>query len=134
MILPTMSAGPLDKGNDEDLSIDVVRIRLWNTSNSIAVLSDFHSADRILKEWASNGTPGAVRFEVTYVGHHVQQGSYNFFSKGKRCCTFSRHLHRLLQAADDAESFSQAPITYGTRMASPHSDDVRPQRHDAGVR
>jgi hypothetical protein len=119
MISPTTSAGPLDRGNDEDLGIDVVRIRLWSTSNSIAVLSDFHSADRTLKNWASNGTPGAVRFEVTYVGDHVQHGSYNFFSKGKRCCTFSQHLRRLMQAAADAESFSQTPNTLGTRIASP---------------
>lgn len=71
--------------------IDVVSIRLWNARNATAVLSDFHSTERVLLAWAQDGACGAVRFEVSFVDGYVLQGCHEFLHNGKRTCTFSTH-------------------------------------------
>lgn len=85
----------LDNVSDE--GIDVLRIRLWNPQNATALLSEFHSADRVLARWAGQPDCNPVGFEVTFIDGHVVQGCHEFFRKGKRKCLFGTHLRRLLQ-------------------------------------
>lgn len=90
----------------EDEEIDVLRIRLWNSQNATAVLSDFHSAARVLAAWAQCGGSGGVRFEVSFVDGYVLDGCHEFFKKGKRRCSFSAHLRRMMTGMTGEDDFS----------------------------
>lgn len=93
-----------------DEQIDVVRIRLWNSANATAVLSDFNATERVITRWGQGSDSGAVRYEVTFVDGYVLSGSHEFFVKGKRKCTFCTHLRRLFTPfASVAECLHAAP-------------------------
>jgi hypothetical protein len=84
-------------GREIDEPVDVVRIRLWNPKNVTALLSEFHSVDRVLESWARQPDCSPVEFQVTFVDGYVVQGCHEFFLRGKRKCLFSTHLKRILQ-------------------------------------
>lgn len=107
MKLPVIAPALFHQYADEQ--IDVLRIRLWNASKATAVLSDFHGTERVLADWALDSGGGAVRFEVSFVDAYVLQGCHEFFSKGKRRCTFSTHLRRMMKRMADADSFAPLP-------------------------
>lgn len=98
-------------GQYEDELIDVLRIRLWNSNNATAVLSDFYSTERVLAQWAQASGCGAVRFEVSFVDGYVLKGAHAFYSMGKRQRTFSTHLHHVMKRMAEAEDFAQLPPT-----------------------
>lgn len=96
-------------GQYDDEPIDVLRIRLWNSTNATAVLSDFYSTERVLAQWAQAGGGSAVRFEVSFVDGFVLKGCHAFYSMGKRQRTFSTHLHRVMKCVAEAEDFAHLP-------------------------
>jgi hypothetical protein len=107
MKLPSIGSALLHQYADEQ--IDVLRIRLWNARKVTAVLSDFYSTERVLAKWALDSGCSAVRFEVTFVDAYVLQGCHEFFRKGKRTCTFSTHLRRMMKCLGDAEGVAPLP-------------------------
>lgn len=107
MTLPMIAAAALHQVADEQ--IDVLRIRLWNARQATAVLSDFYSTERVLAKWALEGGCSMVRFEVSFVDAYVLQGCHEFFHKGKRKCTFSTHLRRMMKRMADPDGLAALP-------------------------
>lgn len=105
---PTIAARGLEE------QIDVLQIRLWNTKNAMAMLREFHSAERVLATWGSSHAGNPVTFEVTFADGHVLRGSYEFFCKGKRKCLFTTHVRRLL-AQGEAPVASAAGLSRTAR-------------------
>jgi hypothetical protein len=98
-----------------DEPVDVVRIRLWNPKNVTALLSEFHSVDRVLESWATQPDCSPVEFQVTFVDGYVVQGCHEFFQRGKRTCLFGTHLKRVLQ--DMTRDSSSASSTRTTSLS-----------------
>lgn len=90
--------------------IDVVQIRLWNGRSAMALVSEFHCAERVLADWAQ--VPGRipVRFEVRFADDHVVKGAHEFFRNGKRRCLLTTHLRRLLSDVDAAPPPLPLPV------------------------
>lgn len=88
--------GPTSASRGLEEPIDVLQIRLWNTKNAMAMLREFHSAERVLANWGSAAASSPITFEVTFADGHVLRGSHEFFRKGKRKCLFTTHVRRLL--------------------------------------
>lgn len=83
-----------------DEQVDVEQIRLWNAANAMALLSEFHCADRVLSDWGSASGRGQVSFEIRFIDGHVLRGSHEFFRNGRRRCLLTTHVRRLLSEAD----------------------------------
>lgn len=89
----------------DDEPIEVVRIRLSNRGRATALLTEFHSADRVLASWAAIPGFGPVDFEITFFDGHVMRGCYECAvkgkgqgkGKGKAPPSFSTHVRRLLR-------------------------------------
>jgi hypothetical protein len=99
---PTIAQGAGARGEVE--LVEVVRIRLSNRGRAIALLSEFHSADRVLASWAVIPGFGPVDFEITFLDGHVMRGCYECAGKGKgkAARTFSTHVRRLLRPPSPA--------------------------------
>jgi hypothetical protein len=96
MELPNTEQTILDRGDDEQ--IDVLRIRLWNSEHVTALLGEFHTAERVLANWAEKLECSPVRFEIVFVDGYVVEGAHEFFKKGRRRCLLSTHVRKLLGA------------------------------------
>lgn len=83
-----------------DEQVDVDQIRLWNAANAMALLREFHCADRVLASWGSTSGRGQVSFEIRFIDGHVLRGSHEFFRNGQRRCRLTTHVRRLLSDAD----------------------------------
>lgn len=108
-------AQPASLQHYEDEQIDLLRIRLWDVRNCTAVLSDFYGAERVLAQWALDGRCNGVHFEVSFIDGCVVKGYHEFFNKGKRSCTFSAHLRRMLKLMANRPDLS--PLTHGRNMS-----------------
>jgi hypothetical protein len=89
--------------NEED--VEVVRIRLWHSGHSSALVSDFHSADQVLANWDKCFGDCRIVFEVLYDDGKVIKGEHEFFRKGRRKCLFATWVQRVLRD----EHLEQAP-------------------------
>jgi len=83
-----------------DEQVDVEQIRLWNAANAMALLSEFHCADRVLADWGSASKRGQVSFEIRFADGHVLRGSHEFFRNGRRRCLLTTHVRSLMSEAD----------------------------------
>jgi hypothetical protein len=81
----------------DDEAAEVVRIRLWNSLNGCAMVSEFYSADRVLASWAERSGGSPIVFEVVFDDGLVVQGAHEFFRKGRRKCLFATHVQRILR-------------------------------------
>jgi len=87
-------------GFDVDVdAAEVIRIRLWNSRNGCALVSECQGADRVLASWAERCGAGPVVFEVVFDDGLVVQGAHEFFRKGRRKCLFATHVQRILRRA-----------------------------------
>ena len=80
--------------------VDVVQIRLWSAHSTMALVSEFRCADRVLADWGRSSGRDPVRFEVRFADDHVVRGAHEFFRNGKRQCLLTTHVRRLLSRAD----------------------------------
>lgn len=82
--------------NSDDELFDIVRIRLWNRQDTIAILSELFMAERVLERWGGQADASPVRFEITFIKGQVIRGSHVFFHKGKRKTLLSTYVRKLL--------------------------------------
>lgn len=95
---PAIVSDPFSLRADFDAdAAEVIRIRLWNTRNGCAMVSEFHGADRVLAGWAERFGASPVVFEVVFDDGVVVQGAHEFFRKGRRKCLFATHVQRILR-------------------------------------
>ena len=80
--------------------IDVVQIRLWNAHSAMALVYEFHRADRVLADWGRAPGRSPVSFEIRFADDHVVRGAHEFFRNGKRRCLLTTHVRRLMSHGD----------------------------------